>query len=250
MNFATINIQKIKTVAELTARFKHNRRLKISKNIRTEFLDKNLHDTENAPQYIKNRYKDINDERVSLGKRKIRKDFIPAVELVIGASGEFFKSLSESEILDWAQENIDWAEEFYKGKGKLITYDFHRDERQPHLHLIFMPESTEPDGTVSISAKNFVGNKSNMRSVRTSHAEANAKFGLVRGQDYFKTGAPVPKNLSLNELRRQTVQAKDDLDRIDESISESLIDYGVISHLDDDIKTAPKNSRIKNPWVQ
>jgi len=220
--FATINIQKIKTMAELVGRFKHNRRIKISKNIKEEYIHTDILDTDNAPELIKNRIKEISDIRSKAGAKKLRSDTVPAVELVLGASHDFFKEKSREYVMEWAQTQMEWAKEYYKDRGKLITYDLHMEsEKTPHLHLIFIPENNEND-LPTLSAKKFMGNKSEMRRVRTAHSKVNEKYDLKRGKDYYKDGEIPPPNMSLTQLRRKTRQASDDGDDLDLEILESI----------------------------
>ena len=106
MEYATFNIQKIKTISELTARYKHNRRINISSNVKASEIHKNQHQGKDIPAKIQNRMHDINSIRKNEGGRKLRNDTVPAVELVLGASADFFKdtSVKDDNFLDeWAQ---------------------------------------------------------------------------------------------------------------------------------------------------
>ena len=241
MDYATFNIQKIKTMSELVGRFKHNRRIKISANIKEEYIHTDILDDADAPTIIKNRIGEINKIRKKQGGRKLRNDAVPAVEIVLGASSNFFEGKKRDEIIEWGQSQIDWAKKYYEGRGKLITYDLHMEsEKTPHIHLIFIPEGTK-NNLPTMSAKDFMGNKSEMRNVRTSHALANEKYELKRGKDYYKLGEKPPPNDSLKELRRKTQKAYDDGDILDLKILDSITELNQLNEL---IKTT--KNRLKN----
>ena len=236
MEYATFNIQKIKTISELTARYKHNRRINISSNVKASEIHKNQHQGKDIPAKIQNRMHDINSIRKNEGGRKLRNDTVPAVELVLGASADFFKdtSVKDDNFLDeWAQTKIDWATDYYKGRGRIAGWDLHsRDEKTPHLHIIFIPETIIADKRTgknlpTLSAKDFMGTKSEMNRARSSHAKANEIYGLKRGRNYYKEGKTPPDYRSMNELKRATSKAVDDLELV-----EGLYDIDMLEILD------------------
>ena len=213
--FATINIQKVKTDAELEARYKHNRRLgTISSNVREEQMNRNKHGKTNVAQVSKTHFQKVQASRMAAGANQLRGSTVKAVELVLGASVEFFENKTDNDVIKWGKTQLDWAKEYYKDKGKLIGFDLHLDEKTPHIHLIFSPTVKKLDkktGKIlyTYSAKEFVGNKSEMNRMRTSHAEANEKYGLKRGKNYFKEGEKPPEFIdSIKELRRKTAEAE------------------------------------------
>jgi hypothetical protein len=87
--------------------------------------------------------------------------------------------------------------------------------------LIFLPENNESD-IPTLSAKKFVGNRPEMRKARTSHANANMLYGLERGKDYYGIGEKPPPNKSLNQLRRETTEAEENLDILDLETLEAI----------------------------
>ena len=250
MAFALINIQKIKTISELTARWKHNRRISKSWNVNHSKSDKNEHQGEDIPTKILNRIKEINSIRKNEGGRKLRNDTVPAVELVLSASHSFFKGKDDNFINEWAQTQIDWAADYYKGRGRIAGWDLHsRDEKTPHLHIIFIPEVTQFNKHAgkdlpTLSAWKFEGKKSEMNRARSSHAKANKIYGLKRGANYYKEGRTPPDYRSMDELRRLTKQAVDDLELV-----ESLYDVDMLEILDQEQSNQLKKikDRVKAP---
>ena len=213
--FATINIEKIKTDAELEARYKHNRRRgKVSSNIHISQIHRNKHSKPNISEYSKAMFRQVQGNRMKAGANQLRGATVKAVELVLGASPEFFKGKTDDEVIDWGRTQIEWAKDYYKDRGKLLGFDLHLDEKTPHIHLIFAPIVKKMDKKTgkmleTYSAKEFHGYKSAMRQMRTSHAEANEKYGLERGKDYYKEGEKPPEFIdSMKELRRKTAEAE------------------------------------------
>jgi hypothetical protein len=221
MDFATFNIQKIKSQSELRARYKHNRRIEISSNIIADQIQYDTYQGNDIDKRIRLRIKEINKERDNLNGNRLRKDSIPAVEIVLGASHDFFNDRDDDFLDDWAQTQLDWAKDYYKGRGKIAGWDFHRhSEKTPHIHIIFIPETEKLDKRTgnmmpTLSAKVFVGNKSEMNRARTAHAEANQEYGLERGRNYHKEGEKPPQNLTLKQLRRLTANEVDELELIE-----------------------------------
>jgi len=220
--FATFNIQKIKTSQELRARYKHNRRIgKISKNVNQQNMNLNHHGKNNIAEFSEQQFRRVQAMRTHAGANLLRKNTVPAVELVLGASSEFFLDKSKDEIIAWGKTQIDWAKEYYKDRGKYLGFDFHLDEKSPHVHIMFAPIVSKMDKKTgkqldSYSAKEFVGNKAEMNRARTAHAEANEYYGLVRGKNYHEAGETPPDYTdSIKELRRQTKDAKAYLEGLD-----------------------------------
>ncbi len=195
-NYATFNILKVSNMSSLVARGKHNSRDQnpdsLPMSIDTSLSHLNTNGGGNAHLDISNRIKEINNIRKEAGARAMRKTTVPAVELVLSASVDFFKNPDEGKVELWVEKNIEWAEEHYKDNGKLMRWDFHKDETgAPHLHLIFIPEVNKVDKTTGkelpvLSAKAFQGSKAKMNADRTSHANAMKDFELVRGTNHYE----------------------------------------------------------------
>jgi hypothetical protein len=165
--------------------------------------------------------------RKAAGANALRSSTVKVVEIVLGASHEYFnpKFTPETEQEEWRQANLEWAKEYYKGRGIIVDGQVHRDERSDHWHIMFVPKTTKLDKKTgktlpTFSAKEFMGNKVEMNKARTSHADAMAKFGLRRGRNYFKEGEKPPAYVKdMKQLRRKTASEIDALDISD------IIDY-------------------------
>jgi hypothetical protein len=250
MMFATFNVQKIKTVQELNNRYRHNSRkcLKSNKDIDKSKIHLNISNDADAYSEIKNRIKEINETRKSKGARSLRSDTVVAVEVLLGASGEFWEDASEEEKLEWLDTNLTWLNEHYKGAGKVVRWDYHLDETDkgnPHIHAIIIPETTDPKGLPTLSAKKMVGSSRDLEQARTSHAEANKVFGLERGVKWSDMASERTPNLPLKELKQQTIDKLKDNNFLDDEIQDKLKDLKELESLTGSgKKDRPKN--IKN----
>ena len=207
-------------MAELAGRCSHNYRENISANVKQELVHKNRYSKRRNPlKLFKNTWNKVQGARVSAGARKMRNTTVQAVELVLGASSEFFEGKSQNEIDEWVKLNVAWAGEYYKGRGKIAGFALHMDEATPHLHILMAPITRKRDKTTGksllvYSAKEFVGNKSEMNRARSSHAEAmQTKYPLERGRNYYKDGETPPDYIrNIKDLRRDTIALEKELE--------------------------------------
>ena len=138
------------TVSRIEA---HNERTKetyaSNPDIKTELSKHNLH-----PVVPNGKYRDISNRIIQENGCRVRKDSVTTVEVLITASPEFFEKKSRKEV----KEFFDYAVEFMKSKQNPDTYIsavVHVDEKTPHMHLCFVPITS--DGR--LSAKEIIGNK-------------------------------------------------------------------------------------------
>jgi len=107
---------------------------------------------------------------------KRRKDAVLAVEYVLTASPEWWKSASQEKQTAFFNQAHKWLVEKY-GADRIVTASIHRDETSPHMTAFVVPLTK--DGR--LSAKDFIGNKAQMVSDQTAFASAVANLGLRRG---------------------------------------------------------------------
>jgi len=244
--FATFNVQKIKSVQELNNRYRHNARkcLKSNKDIDVSKIHLNVSNDVDAYSVVSCRIKEINKIRKSKGARSLRSDTVPAVEVSLGASGEFWKDATEGQKLEWLDTNLTWLNDYYKDSGKVVRWDYHLDETNPHLHVIIIPETIDPKGLPTLSAKKLVGNAQDMEDARTSHAEANKVFGLERGVKWSDMASERTPSLPLKELKQQTIDKLKDNDFLDDEIQDKLKDLETLESLTGSgKKDRPKNRK-------
>ena len=138
------------TVSRIEA---HNERTKESyasnPDIKTELSKHNFH-----PVTPDGKYRDFSNRIIREAGCRVRKDSVTAVEVLITASPEFFEKKSRKEI----HEFFSYAVDFMESKQNPDTYIsavVHVDEKTPHMHLCFVPITS--DGR--LSAKEIIGNK-------------------------------------------------------------------------------------------
>jgi hypothetical protein len=213
--YNTFNIQKIKSFIVLEGRQVHNSRThkgKIPSNIDQSRTATNFHKG-NATKATRKLFKEVQAERVEAGASKMRKTTVPAVEIVTGASAEFWDTATQEEKNAWYKTSKEWLTDNFKDRGQLVSLSLHKDERYPHFHAIYAPVIKKLDKKTGkelriFSAKNFMGNQVQMRLDRDSQTrfmKANG-FDMKRGTDYFKEGKEPPKNLTVAQMKKMTVE--------------------------------------------
>lgn len=134
---------------------------------------RNNADKKPLPQAIKDRiaegYK---------GKRAVRKDAVKYLSHVLTGSHEEMTAIFQDKQKKdaWIRAAAGFAiNEF--GKDNIVRGVVHLDEKTPHLHVITVPLTK--DGR--LSAKEIVGNKSDLQARQDRFAKAMEPFGLERG---------------------------------------------------------------------
>ena len=106
-------------------------------------LNYNLVERENAWEYFKDRQEKLEEERVKQTGQHLRKDAVRACSFIV--------YLPE----DRQQRGEDYERQFFKGcvnytaeqfgKDNIISAIVHKDENRPHIHIIAIPCTREPD---------------------------------------------------------------------------------------------------------
>jgi len=107
---------------------------------------------------------------------KRRKDAVLCVEYVMTASPEWWKSASQQQQAEFFDRSSKWLADKY-GAENVIVASVHRDETSPHMTAFVTPITR--DGR--LSAKEYIGNKTQMSNDQTSFAAAVSPLGLERG---------------------------------------------------------------------
>jgi hypothetical protein len=127
-------------------------------------------------------------------KRKIRTDAVKFITHILTGSHEQMKAIFENDKTSnaWIQSNFKFlAREF--GKDNIVRFVLHLDEKTPHIHAVTVPLTA--DGR--LSAKEVIGNKTEMQQRQDRYAELMQPYGLERGlrntgikhesaQEYYK----------------------------------------------------------------
>ena len=151
--------------------FKHSDQKRQHLNVNYP-VDKNRHKM-SIPEAIKDRIKEGYN-----GKRKIRTDAKKYMTTVLTGSHKDMKAIfqDENKKNDWIMANRKFIEDEF-GKENLVRFTLHMDEKTPHIHAVTIPLTK--DGR--LSAKEVMGNKSQLQKRQDRYANAMERFELERG---------------------------------------------------------------------
>ncbi len=94
------------------------------------------------------------ERQIAAAGCRTRKDSVRLVETLVTASPEFFQGKKPTEVRAFFQEALDFLTA-HQSKETMLSAVVHMDETTPHMHLTFVPLTT--DGR--LSAKEILGNK-------------------------------------------------------------------------------------------
>ena len=156
------------------------------------------------------RYREEADRMIAAAHCRVRKDSVRVVEALVTASPEFFKDKNNREIRAY----FAYALKFFEGRQRPDTFlsaVVHMDEKTPHLHLCFVPLTT--DGR--LSAKEIIGNRKNLVKWQDEFWQHMVKQypELERGESASQTGREhIPPRI-FKEMTQLTKQ-KEQLDAL------------------------------------
>lgn len=231
--FAMVRTQKVKDLAGLGGRGRHNSR---SDKKGTE------HATSPNPRYTGKVHLIAGEDDAvvawhkklaarGIDPKKLRKDSVKAIEMTLHASGDWFDNATEKERIEWIRRGKAFAENKF-GKENILSASLHDDETTPHIHILAVPlvfkerakrgrarkgregvERKPQPPAWGLSAKDFIGgSKHQHEKLQTEWWEAVADLGLRRGIPKKITGA---RNMSPAQYRAQQerklseIEAKD-----------------------------------------
>lgn len=148
-------------------------------------------------------WRDVDDVLKKLGINKIRKGGNCALEIITGASPEWWeaqgwvrgvepKGSTALMIEAWVQKNLGVLRRRFD-ENLIASVVLHLDEATPHMHALVVcaqhrvdgREKGEGAGKVAwrLSAEKFLPGPSAMKAIVTDYARDMASFGLMRGED-------------------------------------------------------------------
>ena len=234
MSYAIFRCKGVKSLSDLSNRGKHNKRekesYKTNPDIRIEDSHKNIELIKCDKKYIEKFYDITKDYRLEFNERMKnersdrKKSFyqmvndsksVVADEILFTSDTIFFDSLSEEELMKWANTVLDFVyEDLGYKKEQIIHATLHIDEKTPHIHLVVVPLVKKFDKRVnkerySISKKEYIKNSIHLSELQDKYCNRLNKngFKLERGQK--NTGV---KNLSPRQLKQVTRIFNKDLD--------------------------------------
>lgn len=234
MSYAIFRCEGVKLLSDLTNRGKHNKRekesYKTNPDIRIEDSHKNIELIKCDKRYIDRFYEITKDYRLEFNERMKntrsdrKKSFyqmvndsksVVADEILFTSDKIFFDSLSEDELMKWANTVLDFVyEDMGYKKEQIIHATLHMDEKTPHIHLVVVPLVKKFDKRInkerySISKKTYIKSSIHLSELQDKYCNRLNKngFKLERGQK--NTGV---KNLSPRQLKQVTRIFNKDLD--------------------------------------
>ena len=234
MSYAIFRCEGVKSLSDLSNRGKHNKRekesYKTNPDIRIEDSHKNIELIKCDKKYIEKFYEITKDYRLEFNERMKtersdrKKSFyqmvndsksVVADEILFTSDKIFFDSLSEEELMKWANTVLDFVyEDMGYKKEQIIHATLHMDEKTPHIHLVVVPLVKKFDKRVnkerySISKKAYIKNSIHLSELQDKYCNRLNKngFKLERGQK--NTGV---KNLTPKQLKQVTRIFNKDLD--------------------------------------
>lgn len=234
MSYAIFRCKGIKTLNDLVNIGKHNRRekesYKTNPDIRIEDGYKNIELIQCDKRYIEKFYEITKNYRLEFNERMKnarsdkKKSFyqmvndsksVVADELFFTSDNIFFDSLSEEELMKWANTVLDFVyEDLGYKKEQIVHATLHMDEKTPHIHLVVVPLIKKFDKRVnkevySISKKAYIKNSIHLSELQDKYCNRlnNNGFKLERGEK--NTGV---KNLTPRQLKQVTKIFGKDLD--------------------------------------
>lgn len=182
--FCVLRQSKLKTISSLGNAYCHNYRTSASAAPEADpsrrYLNQELCDGLISQNFT---FNEIYDRRVEESKfyenHPVRKNSVPAIELVLSFSNEMKEHI---DLEAWKKINLKWLKKKYG--DNLISAMYHDDEyasdgknASPHIHAIVLPF----DEIGQLNASKICGNKIDYLELQDEYAREMSQFGLIRG---------------------------------------------------------------------
>ena len=197
MNYGILKVSKVKGINGVIWAGKHNTRERDTPNADPDKTPSNtiLVGAKDSSQLAA-----MWRDRASVVERKIKKDAVSAIEYVITASPEAWKSGKLND--RYLEAGLDWVTKRH-GKENILQAVIHRDETSPHLHVLVIPiqktmkkytSRSKVDGAwitgetterpvAALTAKPWLNGRRMLQEMQTAfHDAVGAVYGLIRGE--------------------------------------------------------------------
>lgn len=217
-NMAILRVQKIKTVASLAARGKHNFRERETLNADADRTALNSGIGAKSTAELVSKVADLLPQ-------KRRKDAVIGLEYLITASPEHFGAdwrETKNHGMAYFNDAIKWLAKRH-GAENIVCATVHLDESTPHLAAFVVPKTK--DGR--LSAKDFVGGSKVLTNMQTDFASAvGLKHGLERGIERSKAvhqdnAKIAPMTAERLQLRKQVKALEAEIERLTKRVADS-----------------------------
>ena len=144
--------------------------------------------------------------RITKAKCRTRKDSVRFVDTLITASPEFFEGKTKKEIRAYYTHACRFMEERI-GKQNIISAVVHMDEKTPHMHLVFVPLTSDN----RLSARDIIGNRKQLVAWQDDFWQHMVQRypELERGESASETGRThIPTRLFKEMVRLNSMRDK------------------------------------------
>ena len=125
------------------------------------------------------KYRAESEKQIAEAGCRTRSDSVRVVEALITATPEFFKGKKRSELKEFFGEALEFIKQ-NQAPETIISAVVHLDEKNPHMHLCFVPLTEDK----RLSAKEILGNKKKLTQWQDKYWEHMVKKypDLERGE--------------------------------------------------------------------
>ena len=246
LNYAIFRSEPIYTLQDLAQIGSHNKRekqaYKSNPDIKLELSRYNIELVPLAEKYVKGFYnitKDYrkeHDERMKTEREDRKKTFnqmlnksrnVVADELLFTATNDFFKNMSNDNLLKWANTCMDFV---YKDLGykkeQVLHATLHVDEKTPHIHCVVVPLIKKLDNRTNterytISKKQYIKDKIHLSGLQDKYHQRLTEKGFD-----LERGIKGSNNVFINvkELKKLTRKLNIDLNNRTQRLNDSVKD--------------------------
>ncbi len=221
MSYAICRMQKISNAKNIVGVQLHNRRERNHSNTNPDIdfssSNKNYTLLESKPNMTFNQIIDEKLKQNYKGKKAIRKDAVKMCELLFTSDNNFFQNISAEKQREYFEDCFQFACNRY-GKDNIISAIVHLDEHTPHLHIDFIPLTT--DGR--LSAKSLFGGKTALQQLQDDFFKiVGTKYNLERGKradlenpEYQTTKHLTTSQYKAKMVNEQVIQAEQQLSEL------------------------------------
>ena len=154
------------------------------------------------------KYRAEAEKQIAEAGCRTRSDSVRVVEALITATPEFFKGKKRAEIKEFFNEALEFIKQ-NQAPETIISAVVHLDEKNPHMHLCFVPLTEDK----RLCAKEILGNKKKLTEWQDKYWEHMVKKypDLERGESASETGRDHIPTRVFKQMIRLTKQ-KEKLD--------------------------------------
>ena len=149
------------------------------------------------------KYRAESERQIAEAGCRTRSDSVRVVEALITATPEFFKGKKRDEIKEFFNEALEFIKQ-NQAPETIISAVVHLDEKNPHMHLCFVPLTEDK----RLCAKEILGNKKKLTQWQDKYWEHMVKKypDLERGESASETGRDYIPPRVFKEMTRLTKQ--------------------------------------------